>query len=105
MGKVYDRYFDQYFPTAEIIYPDIVYQSKVTRGIINVKNKNRFLPPNHADRPKRIFIEVCDHLVLRGAEVIISGCTDIAVDFLPDDYPKYLVIDFLSILANNIASC
>lgn len=96
-GKVYEQYFEQLFPDAQIIYPDALFQQEVTRGICNIKNKNRFLKEGHKDRPKTIFSNIYDHLINKGAETVISGCTDIRVDFKHDN-----VIDSLEVLANTI---
>ncbi|MDR2410467.1 MAG: amino acid racemase [Bacteroidales bacterium] len=96
-GKVYERYFESLFTIAQIIYPDPQFQQEVTRGICNIKNKNRFLEENHPDRPKTIFSKVYNHLLEKGAEIVISGCTDISVDFNHDN-----LIDSLSILAKKI---
>ncbi len=104
IGKVYERYFSEAFPLAEIVYPSKQMQAEVTRGIVNIKNTSRFLPDTHPDRPKAIFSKVCHHLVDSGVEVIISGCTDIAVDFLPADFNRVKVIDSLEVLAEIIVS-
>jgi aspartate racemase len=101
-GKVYERYFDRYFPEATLVYPDLLFQKEVTKGIVNIKNKSRFLPMEHPDRPKQIFIKVCEHLYTKGVDAVISGCTDIAVDFLPEDYIKLSIIDSLTVLAHEI---
>jgi|WetSurMetagenome_2_1015567.scaffolds.fasta_scaffold00092_15 aspartate racemase len=102
LGKVYENAFEKSFPGAELIYPNPERQKDVTRGICNIKNKSRFLAEDHPDRPKVIFTQVCDHLYEQGAEIIISGCTDIAVDFLPQDYHKLPIIDSLTVLAERI---
>ncbi|MDR2628802.1 MAG: amino acid racemase [Puniceicoccales bacterium] len=60
-GKVYEKQFAALFPEVNIIYPDAAMQKEVTRGIVNVKNKNRFLPDDHSDRPKNIFQNVYEH--------------------------------------------
>jgi aspartate racemase len=96
-GKVYEKYFASLFPDAQIIYSDPQFQEEVTRGICNIKNKNRFLKENHPDRPRTIFSKVYNHLLGKGAETVISGCTDICVDFSQDN-----IIDSLDVLAKTI---
>jgi aspartate racemase len=96
-GKVYEKYFAQLFPNAQIVYPDQQFQYEITRGICNIKNKNRFLEENHPEKPKIIFSKVYEHLLAKGAETIISGCTDIRVDFNHTN-----VIDSLEELAKTI---
>lgn len=98
-GKVYEKYFSEYFPLAELIYPDENNQKKVTKGICGIKNASRFLPKNHNERPFTIFNNVCKHLDEMGAEAIIIGCTDIRTDFQTKDY---YVIDSLETLAKCI---
>ena len=99
-GKVYERVFDVMCPDIKLIYPDKAHQSESTRGICNVKNVCRFLPLGHPDRPKTIFTCVCEHLRRNGAEVIVTGCTDISVDFSPQDFSEIEVIDSLQVLSD-----
>lgn len=101
-GKVYDKYFKNIFPEVQIIYPDNHNQKQTTKGIINIKNSNRFKNKNNIERPNVIFKNVCHHLRGRGAEIIISGCTDIRVDFPPKDFPYTKIIDSLEVLSNAV---
>lgn len=96
-GKIYEKYFSKIFPDAMLIYPDALMQEKVTQGICNIKNKNRFLPDFNPERPKTIFEEITRDLKSLGAESVILGCTDIRVDFSP-----VTMIDSLEILADAI---
>ena len=53
---LYDKYFQNEYPEAKIIYPDYkTMQSEVTRGIINIKNSNRFSGFTDSERPRVIF--------------------------------------------------
>ena len=104
LGKVYEKRFDKHYPNAMLVYPKNDFQALVTKGIVNIKNRSRFLTEEHIDRPKTIFQTVCQHLKENGAEVIIIGCTDIAVDFLPENYPDIPILDSLSLLADKILS-
>lgn len=99
-GQIYERYFKELFPEVRIIYPSIDIQKDVTRGIVNIKNKNRFTDKNNLERPNFIFREVCKHLKENNADIIISGCTDIRVDFSPEDFPDLPIIDSLDTLVN-----
>jgi cyclopropane fatty-acyl-phospholipid synthase-like methyltransferase len=72
-------------------------QREVTRGICNIKNKCRFLPGDHPDRPFVIFSKICAHLFGRGARFIIIGCTDIRVDFTAEN-----TVDSLEVLSKCI---
>ena len=101
MGKVYERYFPNNGDNI-IIYPEPDFQKMVTKGICGVKNSNRFLNPGASDRPKFLFSQVCNHLVEKGADIIILGCTDISVDFTPEDFNRCKCLDSLQILAQAI---
>jgi aspartate racemase len=97
-GKVYDKYFHTLFPEAQVIYPESCIQKDVTKGIINIKNKYRFSEKNNPKRPNFLFKKICYHLKDKGANIIISGCTDIRVDFSPDDFTDIKIIDSLEVL-------
>lgn len=97
MGKVYEKYFAKIYPEAQLIYPEPFFQKEVTRGICNVKNSNRFNEINHVDRPYTIFSDVYKHLIECGADLVITGCTDIRVDFCYGN-----TIDSLEVLVSKI---
>jgi aspartate racemase len=61
-SKIYDRYFQKEYPNAKIIYPSPEMQKEVTKGIVNIKNKNRFKEITDPERPNYIFKRVCTHL-------------------------------------------
>lgn len=96
---IYDQYFAKFFPAARLIYPDRDFQDEINRGICNVKNSCRFLPPNHLDRPRNIFKRVYEHLLDNGSDMVIMGCTDISVDYSADR-----ALDSLSLLADAIVA-
>lgn len=98
-GKVYETGFAKLFPEAELIYPDVQCQPLVTRAICNVKNKHRFDSADSEERPQRLMDAVFEHLTHKGAEVLVLGCTDLRVDYMPvaDN-----VVDSLETLADAI---
>lgn len=98
-GGVYEKYFETIFPEAQLIYPDQEFQKMVTKGICNVKNTHRFDDVDSEERPRHIFDKVYQHLMDKGAEVVIMGCTDIRVDYVPE---KPNIIDSLETLSNAI---
>jgi aspartate racemase len=100
-SKIYDKYFQKEYPEAKIIYPSDEMQSEVTRGIINIKNMNRFSSLTDSERPKGIFKNVSSHLKESGADVVVSGCTDIRVDFSGKDC-EISLIDSLEVLVDVI---
>ncbi|MBR3799198.1 MAG: amino acid racemase [Bacteroidales bacterium] len=98
-GKVYERYFAEICPEVELVYPEPVVQKNVTKGICNVKNMHRFEALDSPERPARIFDEVRVHLLEKGCDTVVMGCTDIRVDYHSDDAN---VIDSLEVLADKI---
>jgi aspartate racemase len=98
-GLVYEKSFGCIFPEAQFIYPDESKQQRVTQGICNIKNKHRFEELESIERPRFIFEEVYKHLISKGAEVVIMGCTDIRVDYKAN-HPN--VVDSLEVLAKRI---
>lgn len=83
--KIYDKYFEKICPEVKIIYPDEDYQKLVTKGICNVKNIHRFDEINSSERPNCIFKQVKQHLIKKGVQKIISGCTDIRADYYDEN--------------------
>jgi len=100
-SNLYDKYFQKEYPEAKIIYPSDEMQSEVTRGIVNIKNINRFSGLTDSERPRNIFKNVSMHLQENGADVVVSGCTDIRVDFSGKDCSISL-IDSLEVLVDVI---
>ena len=96
-GRVYEKYFESIFPEAKLIYPSEELQKEVTKGICNVKNIKRFAKDDDTENPKIIFRNVEKKLLEQGADLVITGCTDIRVCF-----QGYKVIDSLEILASLI---
>jgi aspartate racemase len=100
-SKIYEKYFQEEHPKTNIIYPNTEMQKELTKGIVNIKNKNRFKELTDPERPNFIFKRVCAHLQESGADVVISGCTDIRVDFSGKDC-EVKVVDSLEVLVDLI---
>ena len=94
---IYQRYFSELYPEADIILPDKDMQKLVTQGICNIKSPARFLSPADENSPQYIFSQVAEGLRRNGAELIILGCTDIRVGFTCEDG-----LDSLEVLAASI---
>ncbi|MDR2781536.1 MAG: amino acid racemase [Holosporaceae bacterium] len=94
-AKLYENAFLN--DEIHIVYPDNAMQKEVTRGICNIKNEKRFYPEQSEERPKNIFEKVKAHLISKGADVVVVGCTDVRVDFESSE-----TIDSLEILAGKI---
>ncbi len=95
--KIYDDYLQKVIQDISIIYPDEYYQRMVTKGICNIKNLNRFENDDSNERPNKLFSEVKEYLLNKGADIVIAGCTDIRVDYWDTN-----VIDSLEILKKAI---
>ncbi len=103
---IYDMRIKHLEKNGRIIYPDEDYQKKVTRGICNAKNSNRFLPPDNEESPQNCFISACRNLISLGAKTIISGCTDINAVFdskiFKQTFPNIGYVDSLQCMADYI---
>lgn len=94
---VYQKTFASHAPGTELLIPDAEKQQKITRGICQIKNASRFLPPDHPDSPCRIFGDlVCE---MRTIGAIIMGCTDIRVSY---EICENDGIDSLQVLSDSI---
>lgn len=103
--RFYDRIFATICPDVEIIYPSDEYQKLVTRGICNAKNTKRYTDLTDIDNPSYCFTEATKHLVEKGADCIVAGCTDINKVFTAPTQMLHGVayIDSLEVLADYIA--
>jgi len=97
----YDSFILEGNRDIDIIYPDEYYQKIVTQGICNAKNKKRFLPLNNNEHPFTLFSEVVNHLIVKGVDCIVAGCTDIRNVYFPS-LENVGYIDCLEILADSI---
>lgn len=97
IGKVYETWVQKCCPWVELIYPDAEFQKLSTLGICNTKNHHRLGAEESPERPRTIFSRVHQHLLDKGAETVVMGCTDIGVD-----YCNEMCIDSLRVLADAI---
>lgn len=96
--KIYDKYIQKICPDVEVVYPNEEYQKLVTKGICNVKNNCRWLEETSPERPRFIFKKVEKYLLEEEkVDLVVSGCTDIRVDFVNERG-----IDSLEVLCNEI---
>lgn len=104
--KFYDSIFSQICPEVEILYPSKEYQELVTRGICNAKNKKRYTDPLDPENPSYCFSIVTRHLLEKGADCIIAGCTDINNVFgtTSETLNGVPYVDSLEVLADCIAA-
>ena len=99
--KIYDKYINAICPDVTVVYPDSYHQKLVTKGICNIKNSNRFLEIDAEERPNHIFSQVKEYLLYQErVDIVVSGCTDIRVDFINKDG-----IDSLEVLRDEIINC
>ena len=97
--QLYDEWLKTIDISAEIVYPDEDFQYKVTEGICNAKNKIRFDLDN-VFNPTMLFTEIEEHLRMKGADVVIGGCTDILNVYKSTSGLPY--VDSLEVLADCI---
>lgn len=100
LSGIYQERFAALCPDKVLVLLDPQQQALVTRGIVNVKNVNRFAPMDAAERPARLFQGVIDNLRQQGCDGVILGCTDMAVDFDVEQDLGVCLFDTLSILAD-----
>ncbi len=101
---LYEKRFALIAPEIEFVYPDVEYQTLVTKGICNAKSKIRFIDPASDNfHPYTCFSKVCNHLYFeKKVDCIVAGCTDIcnSFDYLGIISANY--IDSLQVLADYI---
>lgn len=96
--RIYDKYIQEICPEVEVVYPKEEMQALVTKGICNVKNRKRWDALQSTERPNYIFNRVKEYLMAEEkVEIVISGCTDICVDYMNEDG-----IDSLEVLRDEI---
>ncbi|MBP7828230.1 MAG: aspartate/glutamate racemase family protein [Planctomycetota bacterium] len=94
------RIFDRSAAGLELGFADDEVQGWITAGICGVKNRNRFLPEGHPDRPRTQFRRACERLVRDGAQALVLACADIGVDFPDETVAGAPVVDSLAALAD-----
>lgn len=100
--RLYDKSLEKIFPEASFVYPDEKFQQLVTLGICNAKNEKRFLSIKNPESPTALFEKVCNHLIRKGCDSIVAGCTDISNVFHPESIEDCVVVDSLNVLADYI---
>lgn len=88
-GNVYDKAAKTISHDIELVYPDNSFQKLATEGICNTKNLKRLLPDSNPESPVYKFRRVCNNLLDKGAETVISGCTDINAVFNNLNFNSY----------------
>lgn len=99
--RLYDNCLEKTDAKAKFVYPDPDFQKKVTEGICNAKNIKRFYNIYNEEHPIRIFTEVVNHLIAKGCDCVVAGCTDIRNVYYPENV-KCGYIDSLETLADAI---
>jgi aspartate racemase len=93
--------FNKYFPEYEIIYPNIKDQEdKVMEAIYG---ENGIKCGNYGMEPISLLVYAADGLISQGADLIVSGCTEISIVLKPEHIIKPL-IDTMEVLANKVVS-
>lgn len=76
-GTIKTGLFQKYLPDFHVLYPkDVTQKEKVMEAIygnMGIKSGNT------GEYPRKLLVEASNELILNGAELIISGCTEIAL--------------------------
>lgn len=100
-GTIKSGLFDKYLDNIQVIYPnDITQNDKVMRAIYG---KNGIKSGITEGEPIELLIEAAQELIDNGAELIISGCTEIGLVLQPHHVSKPL-IDPMEVVASVIVS-
>lgn len=98
-GTIKIGLFQKYLNDFNIIYPSEIIQNgcvmEAVYGKEGIKNGNL------GDKPLQLLKKASEELVAEGAELIISGCTEVALVLKPHHITKPL-IDPMNVLANAI---
>jgi aspartate racemase len=97
-GTVESKLFDKYLPSHNILYPKIDQQNKVMEGIygkFGIKNGS------HNGETIGLLKEVGQSLILKGAEVLILGCTELGLVLEQKDFTIPL-LDPMDILVGKL---
>ncbi|MFP4201033.1 MAG: aspartate/glutamate racemase family protein [Clostridia bacterium] len=79
----------------EVLVPNERDQESVMEGIYGEKG----VKCGYYDEPRNLFVSVARRLVDRGADAIISGCTEIPLALSQDDLEDTVVVDPTEVLA------
>lgn len=101
---LYGKYFRQEFPDAILVYPDSDMQQMVTRGICNAKSVARYGAKGVDEQPSLLFGRVINHLIEKGCDLVVLGCTDINASYSPELHGNVRVVDSLEVLADVIVN-
>jgi aspartate racemase len=91
--------FHKYLPEYEIIYPNA--QEQEDKVMEAIYGKNGIKCGNYGDEPISLLIEAANGLISSGADVIVSGCTEISIVLKPNHLSKPL-IDTMEVLAQKL---
>lgn len=100
-GTIKTGLFQKYLPEFNVIYPkDTTQKHKVMEAIYG---DSGIKSGNTGEYPRNLLIEASNELISSGAELIISGCTEIALALKQDHITKPLV-DPMEVVAKAIAN-
>jgi aspartate racemase len=91
--------FHKYLPDYEILYPNSKDQAeKVMEAIYG---KNGIKCGNYGEEPISLLVEAANGLISAGADLIVSGCTEISIVLKPERINRPL-IDTMEVLAQKL---
>lgn len=98
-GTLKTGLFNKYFPDFNIIYPSP--ESQADKVMEAIYGSNGIKSGNTGAYPLKLLKEASEELIGKGADLIISGCTEIALSLKQEDIAKPLV-DPMVVVANAV---
>jgi len=93
--------FHKYLPDYEIVYPnDKDQEEEVMKAIYG---ENGIKCGNYGMEPISLLVAAANSMISQGADLIVSGCTEISIVLTPDHIIKPL-IDTMEVLANKVVN-
>lgn len=98
-GTINTGLFEKYLSNLEIVYPETITQEKKVMEAIY--GKEGIKSGNTGEYPLNLLKDASNELIRNGAEILVSGCTEIAL-VLNNRHVKKPILDPMDILAKSI---
>lgn len=97
-GTVKGAIFDKYSNDLKFLYPKDHVQDRITESIYGKRGIKRLGATNHS---KIILETAVEHLVDRGADLVIAGCTEIPL-VLQNEYKGTAILDPMDVVVRKL---
>lgn len=105
ISKVYEVEFQKNAIWDNLVLLPESLQTLLSRAIANTKSRIRLREDSDTERPKFIYQQILNSKLLEdNIDLILLGCTDISVDFLPHHFTQKKVLDTVDVLAEVITA-